>query len=102
MDLNGLKSILTSYEGEHLELKRSTSELETGFRTYAAMLNGRLPGFVVFGVSGDGKILGQDVTSQTFEKIANLTSDRIDPPAFPEVETVPLDNGKTVIVLRAS
>ena len=102
MDLNGLKSILTSYEGEHLELKRSTGELDAGLKTYAAMLNGRLPGFVVFGVANDGTILGQDVTSQTLEKIANLTSDRIDPPAFPEIETVPLDNGKTVIVLRVS
>lgn len=102
MDLNGLKSVLTAYESEHLELKRSTSELDAGMRTYAAMLNSRLPGFVVFGITNDGKITGQDVSSQTLERIANLAADRIDPPAFPEIETIPLENGKSVIVLRVS
>lgn len=102
MELSGLTSILTAYESEGLELKRSTSELESGMKTYAAMLNGRLPGFVVFGVADDGTVLGQDVSSQTLEKIANLASEKIDPPAFPEIETVPLENGKTVIVLRVS
>ena len=51
MDLAGLRSLLTSYETEHLELKRSTSELDAGLKTFAAMLNARLPGFVVFGVA---------------------------------------------------
>lgn len=102
MDLSGLKSLLTAYESEHLELKRSTSELESGMKAYAAMLNGRLPGFVVFGVSNDGSIIGQDVSSQTLERIANHAADKIDPPAFPELETVALENGKTVIVVRVS
>src|SRR5262245_794019 len=67
-------------------------------RTVCALLNG-LGGFVLFGVTAAGKIVGQIVTTQTLEEVHNELR-RIEPPAFPDVETVTLVNGHTVIALR--
>ncbi len=62
------------------------------------MLNG-MGGFVTFGVSPDGTIVGQEVGARTLEDVANCI-DQIEPPAFPDIETVSLDAQRTVIVLR--
>lgn len=66
------------------------------------MLNGRLPGFVVFGIREDRTFSGQDISSSTLEQISGLLDARIDPPAFPAIETIALDNGKSVILLRVN
>jgi ATP-dependent DNA helicase RecG len=62
------------------------------------MLNGQ-GGFVLFGVTDDGQIRGQQVSAQTQEEIAQELR-KLEPPAFPDIELVTLDNGKTVIGLR--
>ena len=102
MNLAELQHIVGTYEHEQLELKRSTAELDKGLRTVCRMLNGRLPGFVVFGVRDDKTIVGQDVSSSTLEQISNLLDAHMDPPAFPATETIALDSGKSVIVLRVT
>jgi predicted HTH transcriptional regulator len=63
-------------------------------------LNG-LGGFVVFGVSDKGETIGQQVTAKTLEDIA-LELRRIEPPAFPEIETVNIGNDKSVILIRVT
>jgi ATP-dependent DNA helicase RecG len=46
-----------------------------------------------------GELKGQAVTAKTMEGLsAELT--RIDPPVFPDIETVTLENGRSVIALR--
>ncbi len=62
------------------------------------MLNS-LSGFVIFGVADDGKLVGQQVTAQTLEDVVQELR-RIEPPAFPEIETITLDNSRTIIALR--
>jgi ATP-dependent DNA helicase RecG len=62
------------------------------------MLNG-MGGFVLFGVSDRGEILGQQVSAHTLEDVANELR-RIEPPAFPDIESVALESGHTVIALR--
>jgi len=69
-------------------------------KTVCAMLNG-LGGIVLFGVSDKGELKGQDLNTGTMESL-NAEINRIDPPAFPEIETIPLENGKTVIALRVT
>ena len=56
------------------------------------MLN-NLGGFVLFGVSDKGKLNGQAVTAKTMESLA-AELNRIDPPVFPDIETVTLENGR--------
>jgi ATP-dependent DNA helicase RecG len=85
-------------ELETVEFKKTTGQLFEGVRSACAMLNGK-GGFVLFGVTAAGEIKGQDVSSKTLESIHNDLR-KIDPPAFPDVETIPLAGGKSVIALR--
>jgi ATP-dependent DNA helicase RecG len=62
------------------------------------MLNG-LGGFVLFGVSEKGEIVGQQVSTRTLEEVANELR-RIEPPAFPDMEIVALDDGHMALALR--
>lgn len=64
------------------------------------MLNG-LGGFVCFGVSDKGTLVGQQVTVKTLADLAAEFS-RIEPPAYPEIETVLLDTAASAIVLSVS
>ena len=58
-------------------------------------------GFVVFGVSNKGEIIGQQVSSKTLNDIA-VELRRIEPPAFPDIEIVNLEKDKAVILVMVS
>lgn len=98
LNRQALTEAVAKGESEHLEFKRTTGELKEGMRTVCAMLNGSLPGMVLFGVGQRGEIIGQDVATKTLEDVANELR-RIEPPAFPDIETIGLDSGKIVIAL---
>ena len=100
MKLDELISLVAQGESERLEMKRSTGELTTGMRTVCAMLNG-LGGFMLFGVGNRGELVGQQVSADTLADVANALR-RIESPAFPDVETVALENGKAVVAPRVS
>ncbi|MHC9543045.1 MAG: helix-turn-helix domain-containing protein [Vulcanimicrobiota bacterium] len=82
-----------------MEFKKTTGQRTDGAKTVCAMLNG-LGGFVVFGVTNSGEIKGQSITSGTLEDIAEEIR-RIEPPAFPDIETVMLNDDNGAIVIRA-
>ncbi len=98
MNLQQLQDIVAHGESDQLEFKRTSGERKEAAKTACAMLNG-LGGFILIGVDDQGRIIGQHATAQTTEDITQELR-RIDPPAFPELETVMLDNGRSVIVLR--
>ena len=98
MNLSELKALVASGESERLEFKRSTGQRTQATKTVCAMLNG-LGGFVLFGVSDRGELVGSQVTSKTLKDVANELA-RIEAPAFPDVETVSLEGNRAVIVLR--
>jgi ATP-dependent DNA helicase RecG len=64
------------------------------------MLNG-LGGFVLFGVTNKGELIGQQVSAKTLEDIAAELR-RIEPPAFPDIETINLTKGAAVVLLTVS
>lgn len=101
MNREDLAGLVRPGESERVEFKRSTGDLKGGMQSACAMLNGSLPGHVLFGVGDDGSIVGQDVSTKTLEDIARELR-LIEPPAFPDVETIALDHGKAVIVLIIS
>ena len=92
-----LSTLTADGESSTVEFKKTTASLSGGVRTVCAMLNGK-GGFVLFGVSDQGELKGQDVSSKT---ILKLTSElqRIEPAVVIEPDIVPLRNGKKVIVL---
>ena len=99
MTREALQALVARGETEEIEF-RSTGQRTDAAKTVCAMLNGR-GGFVLFGVREGGHIEGQQVSARTTEQIAQEVR-RLDPPAFPEIEVVPLDSGRSVIILRVS
>jgi ATP-dependent DNA helicase RecG len=100
MNLESLHRLAAQGESERLEFKTTTGQRTEAMKTVCAMLNG-MGGFVLFGVTDKGEVRGQECSARTLEDIANELY-RIEPPAFPDIETVNLENGKTVIALRIS
>ena len=98
MNLKELENLVRKGESDRLEFKRSTGQRTQAAKTVCAMLNG-LGGFVFFGVTDKKKIVGQEVSAKTLEDIANEIRE-IEPPAFPDMETVALPSGNAVIALR--
>ena len=97
MNLRELKELISDGESERLEFKRTTGQRTEAAKSVCAMLNG-LGGFVLFGVTDKGEILGQQVGAKTLEDIATELR-RIEPPAFPDIETIILKKGTAVILL---
>jgi len=86
-----------SGESEVLEFKRTTGQRREGTRTLCAMLNHR-GGHVLFGVESDGRVVGQQVGDRTIEELSQEIQN-IDPPSFPTIDRVDLDNGLSVLVV---
>jgi ATP-dependent DNA helicase RecG len=84
-------------ESDHLEFKKSTGQRTEAAKTVCAMLNG-LGGFVLFGVTDKGEVIGQLVAANTLEDIAAELR-RIESPAFPDIETANVSRSSSVIVL---
>jgi ATP-dependent DNA helicase RecG len=101
MNLQELQNLVARGESETLEFKRTTGEMKEGCQTACAMLNG-LGGFVIFGVHDNGTIQGQQVSTRTLEDIVNHIRLKIEPPAFPDIETITLSSGMAAIALRIS
>ena len=84
-------------ESETLEFKSTTGERRMAMRALCAMLNSR-GGRVLFGITPDRKIVGQQVSDHTIEEVAQEIKE-LDPPAFPSIDRVPVGDGKEVLVV---
>ena len=98
MNLRELKKLAASGESDRIEFKSSTGQRTAAMKSVCGMLNGP-GGFVLFGVSDKGGLVGQDIAAKTMADIS-AELNRIDPPAFPDIETVTLKNGRGIIILR--
>lgn len=98
MQLEKIRRLILSGESESLEFKKTTGQRTEGVKTVCALLNG-LGGFLIFGVSDKGDLTGQQVTSKTLEDLA-IELRRIEPPAFPEIETIDIESDKKLILVR--
>jgi len=84
VNLDDVKALVRKGESERVEFKRSTGQRTAAAKTVCAMLNG-LGGFVIFGVTDRDDIMLR----------------RIEPPAFPDIETIPLKENRSVIVISS-
>lgn len=98
MNLQELNDLIRGGECDRVEFKKTTGQRSEAIRAACGMLNG-VGGFVLFGVTPAGKLVGQTVTTQTLEEVHNELR-KIEPPAFPDVETVALSDGNSAIALR--
>lgn len=94
-----IRGLVAQGESEVLELKKSTAESEKACRTICAMANGN-GGNVLFGVTPQGKIIGQTIGAQTLEQLAQTLS-HFEPPLFPEIARIKIDgDNKEVIAVK--
>jgi ATP-dependent DNA helicase RecG len=98
MDLEVLRQLVAQGESERLEFKKTTGELKDGMATVCAMLNGR-GGRVLFGVTPSGKIVGQEVTDNTLQEVAQAIR-KLEPPALLEQRQVRIRDKLQVLILE--
>ncbi len=72
-------------ENEHIEFKRSTSELKEGIISIVSILNKHGKGELYFGVKNDGTIVGLDITDKTLREISHAISSNIQPKIYPTI-----------------
>lgn len=100
MDYQKLIQLAAAGESARVEFKRTTGQRTEATKTICAMLNGT-GGIVLFGVTDQGAIQGQKISAKTIEDLV-AEQRRIEPPAFPDLETVTLGNGNQVIAVHVS
>ncbi len=86
MDIEQLKQLVSKGESQQLEFKKTTSQLKPVFETLCAFLNGG-GGTVLFGVTDNGQILGQQVHDKTRQELARELS-KIEPKATPDIHYI--------------
>ncbi len=89
-------------ETEYVEFKRSTSETKEGIISICAMLNKHKRGVLYFGVRNDGEVVGQDIGSDTLNKLSHDISDHIDRSFLYDVEKLQTAEGKEYIEVSFS
>ena len=93
-------SLVGRDESETLEFKRSPETRQEAAKSVCGMLNQR-GGHVLFGVTAEAEVFGQQVSERTIEQLSAELR-RIEPPAFPTIERVRLDNDREVVVVSVS
>lgn len=84
-------------EGVDVEFKETTGQLNRGMETLCGMING-IGGYVIFGVSNTGKLIGQEVSDKTTRAIGEALA-KFDPAVDIQPEYIPIpDSNKSLIV----
>ncbi len=100
MKVEQLSALVAPGESEMLEFKSTTGARREATATICAMLNQR-GGNVLFGVTPEGQVAGQQVSERTLEEVS-AEIQRIDPPVFPEIERISVSGGFEVITIHVN
>lgn len=98
MNIDQLRQLVNIGESDHLEFKVSTSQLKSAFETACAFLNLK-GGFIIFGVKNNGELIGQNVSDNTKQELANEIR-KIEPNVFIDTHYLHLNKEKHLIVLE--
>jgi ATP-dependent DNA helicase RecG len=97
MTLDEPRNLIAAGESQTLEWKASTGQRSRAMETLCAMLNGE-GGRVVFGVTPEGRLTGQEVGDDTLAQLAAEIRE-IQPAVVPDLDVVPVAAGRSAIVL---
>ena len=95
-----ITTLTASGESETMEFKETTGTRREAAMTVCAFLN-QGGGQVLFGVTRAGIVVGQQVSGRTIEELS-AEFRQIDPPAFPTIERVSVDDDRDVIVVSTT
>ena len=85
-------------ETETLEFKKSTGEMKEALQSICAILNKHQHGELYFGVKADGTPIGQVVTEESLREVSQKIKNFIEPPIYPEISKVIIDNKECIHV----
>ena len=94
--LDNITDIVSQTETNQVEFKETTGQLERGMETLCAFLNGE-GGTVLFGITDNGKIVGQDVSDSTKRTIAEAIQ-RMEPSAILKVNYISLPESEKKVI----
>lgn len=97
--LEEIRNLVVSHEGVDIEFKKSTGQLNRGMETLCGMLN-NAGGLVIFGITDNGLIKGQEIGDKTTREIGEALS-HFEPAVDIQPSYVPLGSDKFLIVLTA-
>ena len=97
MTAERIAKIAAAGETETVEFKSTTGTRREATMTVCAMLN-QQGGQVLFGVTPEGRVVGQQVSERTIEEVSAEFA-RIDPPVFPAVQRIKVDGGREIIAI---
>ena len=100
MTAEQIARLVAAGESETLEFKSSTGTRREATQTICAMLNHQ-GGQVLFGITPDGRVVGQQVSDHTLEDIS-AEFQRIEPPTFPTVERIQVGEGLETIIVSVN
>lgn len=93
-----LQTLINAGESATVEFKKSTAEKDRACRTLCGFANAG-GGQLLFGVTPEGKLVGQQVTDRTLEELAQEFRG-FEPPLFPDIRRVAVKESLQVLVLR--
>lgn len=101
MNIEQIEKLISNGESHTLELKKSTAQLRSACETACAFLNGD-SGIILFGVTDDHRIIGQEMSDKTKREIGNELA-RIHPTSHIEVSYLQLTKkDKYIIVFQVT
>lgn len=95
--IDRLRAWVAQGESETQEFKATTGQRRAAGETLCAFLNHR-GGRVIFGVDARGQIRGQQMIDKSVEDVGQEIR-LIEPPVFPTVERVPVDDDRDVLII---
>lgn len=97
MTYQDIEALTIKKEGNSLEFKESTGQLDRSMETLCAFLNGE-GGTILYGVKDDGKIIGQTVSDSTKRSIAEAVN-RIEPFVDLEITYVAIPGTERYVIV---
>lgn len=99
MTLDHILALAAAGESETTEFKVPTGRSREAAQTLCAMFNSQ-GGCVIFGVTPDGQVTGQQVSDETIEDVV-AEIQMIEPPAFPMIDRVSVDGSREAVIVTA-
>lgn len=84
-------------ESEKVELKKSTAELKQALEDLCAFANSGT-GTLYFGISDEGRIIGQEITDNTLRKVSTTILSLIEPRLYPNVYVEKIDKKDVLLI----
>ncbi len=98
MTIDQITTLVAAGESETLEFKHTTGARREAAKTVCAMLNHR-GGHVLFGVTPEGKVEGQQVGKRTIEDLSEELR-RIEPQELPVIERIRVNGDREVLAVE--